>query len=466
MEDYLSVSCQPYGKYLSRITEVVIKDGVSSIGRNAFYGFTAIRSVTLPESLMAIEEYAFFGCSGITEVTIPEKVFAIGGYAFRKTNLKSAIFENADGWYAGTTEVTATDMSDTATAAEYIKLTYYKSEWYRAPVGEGNILASGEYKNLAWSLTDTGILTVTGSGDMPRFGSSSAPWYAYHGSIVNVVIEEGITSLGRCAFYSCTTLRNITLPDSLTTISEYALYGCTNLKELTIPKNVTRIETFVARRVNPKVKVTFAKLYGWTAGETAIEAYELNESAAAYLTMGYYKQIWTRDINVEEGELDTSIIASGLCGFNIRWNLDIYGTLTLRGSGAMPSYNTGETPWNAYMSEIKSVVILEGITTLSRVAFYDATALESVTLPTTLTEIGDSAFANCTSLTEIKIPEAVTKIGTYAFRKCPLTAVTFEDANGWSVDSGEVLAPIAANPTIAAILLSDTFYTSEWTKAE
>ncbi|MBR7155112.1 MAG: leucine-rich repeat protein, partial [Paludibacteraceae bacterium] len=64
--------------------------------------------------------------------------------------------------------------------------------------------------NLTWELTD-GVLTISGTGAMSNYTSSSSPWYSYRSSITSVVIEEGVTNIGNYAFYNCTGLTSVTI---------------------------------------------------------------------------------------------------------------------------------------------------------------------------------------------------------------------------------------------------------------
>ena len=67
----------------SGLTSVTIPDGVTSIGDGAFYGCSGLTSVTIPDSVTSIGSYAFCDCSGLTSVTIPDSVTSIGDYAFK-----------------------------------------------------------------------------------------------------------------------------------------------------------------------------------------------------------------------------------------------------------------------------------------------------------------------------------------------------------------------------------------------
>ncbi|MCD7767890.1 MAG: dockerin type I domain-containing protein [Oscillospiraceae bacterium] len=66
-------------------------------------------------------------------------------------------------------------------------------------------------ENVIWTLdTSTGVLTISGEGEMEDYSSSSdVPWYSLRESITAVVIEDGVTSIGSFAFYECSSLTDV-----------------------------------------------------------------------------------------------------------------------------------------------------------------------------------------------------------------------------------------------------------------
>ena len=87
---------------------------------------------------------------------------------------------------------------------------------------------------------------------------------------------------------------------------------------------------------------------------------------------------------------------SGPCGDNVSYVFEeATGTLTISGTGAMQNYsysNSSSAPWDSYKSDIKKLVLNEGVTS-----------------------IGESAFSYCSGLTSIEISNSVTSIENYAF---------------------------------------------------
>lgn len=115
---------------------------------------------------------------------------------------------------------------------------------------DGAIITSGTVGgNIEWTLYDSGLLKLTGTGTMPNYGYTDisnsekvyAPWYSYSYKerIRKVEVMEGITSIGKDAFAYLDNLQSVSLPSSLTTIESYAFYSTKSLSEINIYDNTT-----------------------------------------------------------------------------------------------------------------------------------------------------------------------------------------------------------------------------------
>ncbi len=101
-------------------------------------------------------------------------------------------------------------------------------------------VSSGECgENLTWTLDESGLLTISGSGDMEDY-DTSAPWKTYATIIKSVEIEFGVTSVGSLAFSGCP-ITSVTIPESVMSIGYCAFYDCDSLTSVTIPDSVTSI---------------------------------------------------------------------------------------------------------------------------------------------------------------------------------------------------------------------------------
>ncbi len=275
-----SVGKTPWVEYASVIEKIVIGEGVTTIGNTSFYGFTALESIKLPSSLLAIGEYAFFGCSELESITVPANTRVIGKYAFRKSGLTSITLRNPENWSIDGIE-TPDNLDLAGVAAAYITREYYTYEWSVKTVETGDIIASGLFGDgLIWTLTTDGTLTVKGEGSMGDFSYNTTPWYNYVGSIFAIVIEDGVTDIGRCAFYGAEQLVSVTIPETVTVIDGYAFYGAASLENIAIPSTVKVIGGFAFAKC-PLSAVYFGNADGWTAGGAAILSSELLDPTAA-----------------------------------------------------------------------------------------------------------------------------------------------------------------------------------------
>ena len=113
----------------------VIPYGILSIGDYAF-GSCRIKSVEIPETVTNIGDWAF-GFTDLTEIVIPASVKTIGeGAFFSCSSLQSAEFELTENWTVtdpfGVKSITKEELTDYATAAEYLRSTYRRHRWERA----------------------------------------------------------------------------------------------------------------------------------------------------------------------------------------------------------------------------------------------------------------------------------------------------------------------------------------------
>lgn len=129
---------------------------------------------------------------------------------------------------------------------------------------------------------------------------------------------------------------------------------------------------------------------------------------------------------IEDAPEEQGIIASGTCGENLIWELDEEGTLTISGSGAMTNYKSVSdtssekpiVPWARYSSQIHTLKIESGVSSIGSCAFHSCLELENVSIPDTVTAIGQEAFYLCAELTGVKLPSGLTQIFPGSFVGC------------------------------------------------
>ena len=324
--------------YSSEVKSAVIADGVTSIGNEAFYHCTSLTSVTIPDSVTSIGDRVFSYCTSLTSVTIPDSVTSIGDRVFSYCTSLTGI------WVAEGNSHYSSDASGVLFNKDKTTLVQCPGAFAAYTIPD-SVTSIGRYAFYGC----TSLTSVTIPGSVTSIGV-----YAFDScaSLISVTIPDGVTSIGDSAFDYCTSLTSVTIPGSVTSIGDSVFYHCTSLASVTIPDSVTSIGRYA---------------------------------------FAYCKSLTS--VAIPDGV--TSI---------------------------------GEKAFSQCTS-LTSVAIPDSVTSIGERAFYECTSLTSVTIPDSVTSIGDSVFYHCTSLTSVTIPDSVTSIGDYAFSGCTsLTSVTIPDS--------------------------------------
>ena len=299
--------------------------------------------------------------------------------------------------------------------------------WYGTCGAEGD--------NLRWTLdSETGILTISGSGEMADYGAADLPWHSYHIDVHTVILEDGVTSIGDCAFLDCINLEHVTIPDGVTRIGYSAFDACSQLTSLAIPASVTDISGNIfwdcsalsEINVDPdnpnycsedgvlyeKEEITFA---AYPEGTLSLVAYPAGKPDASFT-------VPSSVMYVDAGAFtDCPFLTAINVDPNNKRYSSLDGVLFDKKKTTLICYPPGK-PDTSY-------TVPDNVTSIDYFSFHGCSALTQVTIPDSVTEIGDSAFTNCICLQQVTIPDSVTSIGDSAFWGCSaLTNVTIPDS--------------------------------------
>ena len=412
----------------TRLGSVRIPDSVTQIGPSAFISCTGLREVTigsgirdldicvfancisltevdLPDTLINIWECTFEGCSSLQRIVLPSGMNFISDAAFADcTALEEIViggvkeiyfpFANCDALkkvvFQSDAPTYCTDAFQTLTLTAYYpagnatwtdaKRASFGGNVTWIPIAYSGICGD----DLIWEY-DAGTLTISGTGDMYDYSQDQtdpAPWNLLAGDITKVVIEEGATSVGNYAFYNCDDLSDVFIPQSLTKIGNYGLRG-----RLYINQTVRQWYTV-------EMGAHDAYFPHWNGG-------------AAFRN-------------------DAPIVASGISGERVFWELNENGTMEFFGTGDMYEFWATASPY--YELPIKAVVIGEGITNIGMNIFEVmetdplAQTLESVTIASTVKRIETTAFAHCKALKTITFVGDAPSFGGDCFGDVTATA--------------------------------------------
>ena len=271
--------------------------------------------------------------------------------------------------------------------------------------------------DLRWNFdSSTGMLAISGTGEMTDYFFDDAPWNAFLAQITQIEIEDGVTSIGNWAFYNCSELISVTIPVSMMRIGEFAFLVCESLASVTIPNGVNSIEAYAFAVCNALVSVTVP------SSVTDIGKY------------AFYSCSKLTSIEVEHANLSYSS-ENGIL-FNKEKTLLICYPAGKAGSYVVPDNVTAFEDWAFYNSIVTSITIPESIRNTGNYVFYACASLDSVSLPNNITIIGRYSFYNCSSLTTITIPESVMNISAAAFSGCTgLTSIISKKSFPVRIDS-------------------------------
>ncbi|MBE6951305.1 MAG: hypothetical protein E7451_08225 [Ruminococcaceae bacterium] len=275
--------------------------------------------------------------------------------------------------------------------------------------------------DLTWVLNGSGVLTVSGTGDMYDFSyhyEPKIPWADHTEQIKAVVIEEGVTSVGSFAFSNAANLTSVTLPDTLTVIGESAFRNCGQLADVVWSENLTEIKGFA-----------FMNCYALPAADLGSKIETIGNSA-------FYACSALTEVNLGESLLGIDTLAFSACTalteITMPDTVTGMGTDVFNGCTALETVKLSEglvdLPGYTFneCSSLKNVTLPQYLSTIGTRCFYLCTSLETVDLPFSMIGIGDDAFGHCTSLKGIQLPIALSYVGYFAFNGCTgLTSMEF-----------------------------------------
>ncbi len=297
------------------IKQVVINEGITEIGGYVFYGCTNIESVIFPQSIEKIKFGAFSDFCDVDTIY------------YKGTEAQwNQVKENSNN----------TGLSLPTVYFEY-------GVTYSGTCGE----------NLTWHYDASFcILTISGSGDMVDFAYTDVPWNEYRSKVKEIVINDGVTSIGDNALI-CINATKVTIPDSVVTIGDSAFRQCYDIQSITIPDSVKTIGTY-------------AFFYCQSLTDIVIP-----ESVETIGKRAFDNCFGLKSITVDND--------------NQYFSNDEYGVLFDKNKTKLIKYPSNR--------DEKNYVIPDGVTEISEYAFNGCFDLESLTIPRSLTKLSEYSLS-------------------------------------------------------------------------
>lgn len=408
----------------SGITEIEFAEGITSVPYALFGDCTGLKEVTIPDTVTSISERSFAGCSNLETVIIPDSVTSIGASAFNGcsalVNVKLPEYLDSIGNYAFRNCISLKSIYVPKTLKN---VDTYGWNWHYPFDG------------------CSGITSITFAEDL-----TDIPANLFGNCIcesVELVIPEGVVSIGDRAFTGCSNIKSISFPSTLTSIGTYSFKG-TGVSKIELPDNITRIGTSSFSDSSNLVSVKWNNTISDIPDGTFTNCVQLESFAFPEVITKVGKEAFSGCSALKDIKWNATIKQLGNEAF---MNCDALKEILLPdsiesiGDGAFRDCETLTTikiP-NSEMTlgsnvfyncdSLAAITIPDSVTSIGSSIFYDCDALTDVTLGTGITSIPSSAFEHCDVLQSIVLPYRTATVGANAFKNCvALTEITIPRA--------------------------------------
>lgn len=405
MTDYSVSYVCPWERYARSMKKVIIENGVTSIGNNAFYDCVALTTVEIGNGVTSIGEQAFAYCSALTTVKLGTGVTSIGESAFQNCGSLNSI-ELPDGIknigkyaFSGCSKMVTVKIGNGLTAIEERTFSNcFVLEQINIPssvtsIGKNAFSGCKSIQRVDIENTQSFLeLVYNEKNGRINQDAEAVGLYCNGNPVTDIVIPDGTTTVEKW-FANITTIESIVIPNSVTKVDFDAFKGCTNLKKLTVGSGLEVKGGFSRYGTNVR---SFMDRWGcsgqieeivFSEGRTEIGQYALGEENLKSVTLpSSLKKVaesafWDTNLeNLYVPDLEKWLkLVAGSFGSEKGTNLYAGGKL------------------------VTDLVVPDSITTIPEGAFYGLSSLKSVTIPNSVTDIGKNAFKYCKNLEKLTI---------------------------------------------------------------
>lgn len=289
-----------------------------------------------------------------------------------------------------------------------------------------------EGNNLTWVLdTDTGVLIVSGTGEMKDYITETSPWHSDY-RIKTVIIEKGVTSVSHYAFFGCGGLTSVTIPDSLTSIGMLAFFGCSELEAVYINDVAAwcHIDFSFSENSNPLTHARKLYLNGELVTDLVIPEGTTGISQYAFYSADITSVIIPEGVtnigqyafhatDIKSVTIPSSLTSIGDYAFNLCYDLEsvyisdvaAWCDISFTWKNTNPLFYAEKLYINGNV--VTDLIIPDGVTHIKDYTFHDYTGINSITIPAGVEQIGSSAISRKVEIRGFKYTAAHRYASTY-----------------------------------------------------
>ena len=253
-------------------------------------------------------------------------------------------------------------------------------------------------------------------------------------SLTSITLPNTIISIGNGTFSYCKNLKSITIPDSVKSIGEYAFCDCASLTSIKIPDSVTSISDWAFTTCTGLTSVTIGNgvtSIGGAAfnGCTGLTSVTIPNSVKSIGMNAFAGCVSVKSLTI--GNNVASIESGAFTSCKSLTNITVGSKNKNYSSENGILFNKDKTELCVYPAgnSRKEYKIPDSVTSIGENAFSYCTNLTNITISDSVKGIGEYAFCNCENLTSITIPDGVTSIENFTFSYCTnLTSVIIPDS--------------------------------------
>lgn len=266
-----------------------------------------------------------------------------------------------------------------------------------------------------------GVLTITGSGSLPKYESYSAvPWYNDNReNIKSVVIGEGITSISKQLFADCYNMETVSFPTTLASIGNGAFFGCYKLTSVHFPDSLKTLEAGAFADCSGIQEIVFG-IGLETIGNYAFQKVQVKElnipSGVKTIGDGIGYSSGIEKLSIPATATSVGAIGSGMKNLK-EITVEAGNQYYKSTDGVLFDINGKSLFCYPAAKEGATYIIPSTVTTLENEAFRYASNLKNVTIGSNVTTIKDWVFTE-SKITSAEIPDSVTELGDGPFDQC------------------------------------------------